>query len=270
MADFLHRIIQERTAESFVVSHNNLEERNNQRSPFVRLAIYDSATAAPRVVDLAADGRSELINLLTTKTYQFAHEKGGAIPFTVIREIIENLLHADFREVIITVLDNGNTIRVSDQGPGIADKEKALLPGFSTADFEMKGFIKGVGSGLPVASESLSFLGGHLSVAGNLNCGTVITLRVDSKTPSSPEESAAALSSYSLSLTNRQKRVLSLIVELGAAGPSLIASEIDISLSTAYRDLMCLEERGLLKSDETGKRSLTSEGVKYLDVIFSP
>lgn len=268
MAKFLHRIIQERAAEGFRVSREGLEERYNRGASLVRLAIYDSPAAAPRVVDLSAEDRSDLINLLTTKTYQFAHEKGGSIPFTVIREIVENLLHADFREVVITIQDDGNTIKISDQGPGIPEKEKALVPGFSTADFQIKKFIKGVGSGLPVAKESLSFLGGHLGIDDNLNHGTVVTMTVSSGTqPPVPESSASP--SYSVSLTNRQKRVLSLIVELGAAGPSLIASEIDMSLSTAYRDLMYLEEKGLLKSDEAGKRSLTSEGVKYLDVIFS-
>lgn len=266
MANFLRRIIQERAGQAFEVFPESLGERRIQRAPLVRLAIYDSPTAVPRVVDLSAEDRGELINLLTTKTYQFAHEKGGSIPFTVIREIIENLLHADFCEVVITIQDDGNTIKISDQGPGIREKEKAQLPGFSTADFEIKKFIKGVGSGLPVVKESLSFLGGQLGIDDNLKQGTVVTMCISSAAPPPPETLASP--SYSVSLTNRQKRVLSLIVELGAAGPSLIATEIDIGLSTAYRDLMYLEEKGLLKSDETGKRSLTSEGVKYLDVIF--
>ena len=44
----------------------------------------------------------------------------------VIREIVENFIHAHFVEPIISILDGGNTIRFADQGPGIEDKERAF------------------------------------------------------------------------------------------------------------------------------------------------
>ena len=37
----------------------------------------------------------------------------------VIREIVENFVHAHFAEPIISILDGGDTIRFADQGPGI-------------------------------------------------------------------------------------------------------------------------------------------------------
>ena len=107
----------------------------NENNPTVRLAIYDSPAVAPQVLDFVQNSPEELVGLLATKTFQFSQEKGGSVPFTAIKEIVENLVHASFREAIITILDNGNTIKVSDQGPGIKDKERRLLPAFLTGGF---------------------------------------------------------------------------------------------------------------------------------------
>lgn len=232
-----------------------------------RLAIYDSLMAAPRVVELSAKDYEEFINLLATKTYQSSKEVGGNMPYTVIKEIIENLIHSYFKEVVISILDNGNTVRISDQGPGIKNKEKAFEPGFSTATDDMKIFIKGVGSGLPIAREALSFLGGALTVEDNLDRGTVITLRVPCDN-NKKGNSSTEFSPVNLDLNKRQKKVLLLAMELGSVGPSKIAGELGVSLSTAYRDLTYLEEKSLISSDEQGKRVLTSLGIEYLDEIL--
>jgi DNA-binding IclR family transcriptional regulator len=58
-------------------------------------------------------------------------------------------------------------------------------------------------------------------------------------------------------------------MEMGSIGPSAVQRELEIALSTAYRDLAHLEEEGLLVSDEQGKRSLTDTGVSYLDSLFA-
>ena len=233
-----------------------------------RLAVYDSLMAAPRIIELGADDYDEFINLLATKTYQSSKEIGGNIPYTVLREIIENLIHAYFKEVVISVLDNGNTVRISDQGPGIKNKEKAFEPGFSTATSEMKHYIKGVGSGLPITKEALYFLGGALTIEDNLDHGTVITLKVPGVQPV-PDEATKAQTPISFDLNKRQKQVLFLIMEFGSVGPSKIAGELSISLSTAYRDLIYLEEKSLISADEQGKRVLTSIGIEYLDDILN-
>ena len=64
-------------------------------------------------------------------------------------------------------------------------------------------------------------------------------------------------------LTTRQKHVLALVLESGLAGPSLVAKELGVGLSTAYRDLASLEEAGLITAD-AGKRTLTAAGLSYL------
>jgi len=54
----------------------------------------------------------------------------------------------------------------------------------------------------------------------------------------------------------------------GSAGPSLVARELAIGLSTAYRDLARLEDLGLISADESGKRIMTAEGADFLKKLL--
>jgi len=69
-------------------------------------------------------------------------------------------------------------------------------------------------------------------------------------------------------LTPRQKKILLLIAELGAAGPSEVAKALEISQSTAYRELQLLAGAGLVAIKRSGKRTLTEEGIASLDTVF--
>jgi len=119
-----------------------------------RIAVYDDAAAAPRVVVVEPSDPRTYLEEITATVNRLAHEQGGNIPFTVVREIVENFIHAYFIAPTITILDGGNTIRFSDQGPGIKEKGLALEYGTSSATEEMKHYIRGVGSGLPYASST--------------------------------------------------------------------------------------------------------------------
>lgn len=245
------------------------------QAPEVRLAVYDSLLAPPQIISLSAEHFNELVGELSSRTYNYARERGGRIPFVVIREIVENLIHAFFQDAVVTIMDSGNTIRISDQGPGIRDKDRAFLPGFTTATRDMRQFIKGVGSGLPVAREQLAFLGGAISVEDNLERGTVVTLRVgppaaETPPPHRPAPAEPERVPVPPRISERQRKVLLLIAELGSAGPSTMAKELGISISTAYRELGALEHMQLLASRGAGKRTLTEEGIAYLDTVFKP
>jgi len=240
--------------------------------PPVRIAVYDSLTAPPRVEEVLGENPRALIETLASRTYQLSHEAGGNLPYVVIREIVENLMHAHFDEVVVSVLDGGTMIRFADQGPGINDKDRAFQPGFSTATEDMKRVIKGVGSGLPVARECLTFAGGTILIEDNLERGTVVTLQATPSAEVAVEEPAGNepdIDVGQFSLSTRQKQVLSLTMELGSVGPTIVSRELRVGLSTAYRDLASLETAGLIYSDETGKRTLTSNGVRCLDALFS-
>ena len=258
---------------------------SESEGPEVRLAIYDSPLAAPRVISLRGQEFHQFVGDLAARTYSHSRERGGRIPYVVIREIVENLIHAYFEGAVISIFDDGNTIRIADQGPGIADRQKALLPGFSTATAQMRRFIKGVGSGLPVAKEQLAFLGGAIAIDSNLSNGTVVTLSVGpassgaAATPAPMPPAAAQVAPASVpalvvarapELTPRQKKVLLLIAELGSAGPSAVAKELGVSQSTAYRELQALTALHLIDSRRSGKRTLTEEGITALGNVFRP
>lgn len=238
-------------------------------SPTALVAVYDALTAPPRVETVVGSSPRDLIERLTALTYSLAHEQGGMLPYTVIREVVENFIHAGFDEVVVSVLDQGRLLRFSDQGPGIRDKERVFVPGFSTATTDMKAVIKGVGSGLPVARECLHFSGGTIEIDDNLGSGTVVTLRMDGPPPDGPPEREAASDDPALPLlTTRQKQVLSLVMEFGSVGPTAVARELHVGLSTAHRDLEHLERHGLITADESGKRALTREGARCLNAIL--
>jgi hypothetical protein len=261
LRDLLSRLVEERRSAP--------SPADAATEPEVRLAIYDSPLAAPQVVSLRGEDFHALVGELSARTYQVSRERGGRVPFVVIREIMENLIHAYFRNATITVLDEGNTIRVTDQGPGIGDKERALLPGFSTATAAMRHVIRGVGSGLPVAKEQMQFVGGTLTLEDNLDHGTVVTLSI-SREAAPPSPVPDPLPRRRLDVSPRQKKVLLLIAELGAAGPTIIAKELDMSHSTAYRELQALQALSLVTGKGRGKRTLTEEGIAYLDEVFKP
>ena len=229
-----------------------------------RIAIYDTLTSPPRVVVVEEEDVPALIASLAEKTYHYCREQGGQIPYSVLQELIENLLHAYFRDVVITILDNGQTIRISDHGPGVDDKERAFLPGFTTATAEQRLIIRGVGSGLPLARESLQFLRGILTVEDNLGGGAVFTIKM----PTTPHPGPPAPGAPVVKLTNRQTKILVLLMELGQAGPTQVGKELGFAPATAFRDLAVLQDMGLIHSLDGGKRALREEGLRLLESIL--
>ncbi|HET7265154.1 MAG TPA: ATP-binding protein [bacterium] len=263
-----------------LVSQRGDGTSDQAQAPEVRVAIYDSPLAPPQIITLSSQDFNELIGELSARTHRYARERGGRIPFVVIKEIVENLIHAYFKDAVVSIMGDGNTIRISDQGPGIPEnaRDRAFEPGFTTATRDMRRFIKGVGSGLPVAKEQLAFLGGAITIDENLRGGTVVTLKVGpaapaAEAPAAPRQTPAArpaAAADTARLTDRQKKILLLIAEIGAAGPSTIAKELGMSHSTAFRELSALQQMRLLTvgTADPGKRTLTGEGVAFLGSVF--
>lgn len=279
----------------------------NKDSFEIRIASYDSMTTLPRIELIQSNDISELISTTSNTTYNMVKEKGGSIPFIVINEIIENLIHANFKDATVTIFPDGNTINVSDQGPGIADKQKATFPGYTTSTKLARSYIRGVGSGLPIAKESMQNLGGTLIIDNNLHEGAVITITLESKglerfikSSKLEKDNCQAVANNSSArkdsdkrdteppkqdqvcdadaienslppvsaIPERHKRILLLLGDADSVGPSSVASDLNISLSTAYRDLVSLEEYGLVECLEGGKRKLTTKGISFLSYIF--
>lgn len=144
-----------------------------------RIARYDDLLSAPLVTEIAPAPTGEFIDNLSTTVYTQSHQMGGTIGYTVIREVSENFIHAQFTEVTVSILDGGNTIRFADHGPGIPHKDRAQLPGFSSAIAPMKGYIRGVGSGLPIAKEYIESKHGTITIEDNLVRGSVVTISLN-------------------------------------------------------------------------------------------
>jgi hypothetical protein len=236
----------------------------------VRIAVYSDNDLGPQVYEISSHNPGGLMEQLAEKVFRLAKTGGGGIPLAAIGEIADNLIHAGFAGTTISVLNGGNEIRFADRGPGIDDTKKALRRGYSTADENLRTFIRGVGSGLPVANKIMANLGGSLEIENNLNGGAVLVLRLPrTQGAKKRAETPPGKNSEIFSLTKRQKKVFFIIIELGAVGPSRIAKELSVGLSTVYRDIGALERAGLIKSATRGKRTMTDTGLKCVDLIIN-
>jgi hypothetical protein len=181
------------------------------------------------------------------------------IPSPAVREVVENLVHAGFRDAVVTVLDGGRTLRVSDHGPGIADPSRALQPGYTTAGDDERELILGVGGGLPFAAAAVEELGGRLEIDANLGGGTTVTLRL-------PAEDGAPAPEPVCSGAARE--ILALLLEIGGGTPARLGEELGRSRAECGRELARLEHRGLVRREAGAVRTLTEAGTRLVATLF--
>lgn len=160
----------------FIDADGQHDEEVPQPTSPARIAVYDDMTMPPRVKIIEPCDIRSYLEQITASVYEFATQQGGEWSFSLIRELVENYIHAFFREPTVSILDKGQTITFSDQGPGIADKQAALKPSFSSATKAMKHYIRGVGSGLPIVEEQMKLKHGSIKIEDNLGCGTIVTV----------------------------------------------------------------------------------------------
>lgn len=146
-----------------------------------RIAVYDSMTVPPRVVTVPPSDVRTYLDEITKNVWELATQQGGEWPWHIIRELVENYIHASFIEPTISIMDKGQTISFSDQGPGIPNKAAALRPTFSSATKAMKRYIRGTGSGLPMVEATVKLQHGSISIEDNLGQGAVITVSLAHK-----------------------------------------------------------------------------------------
>ncbi len=162
--------------------------------PFpARIAIYDDPTMTPRVVIIDPMDIHHFLEEISKTVYLLSNEQGGSFPYNIIREVVENFIHALFMEPTISIMDRGQTIKFSDRGPGIQNKELAMEIGASSANPQMKRYIRGVGSGLPIVKSYLNDKGGNLLVQDNLSEGTVITISLPNEKEPLQEQDTAPM-----------------------------------------------------------------------------
>ncbi|MBA2692212.1 MAG: hypothetical protein H0U65_06940 [Rubrobacter sp.] len=267
--------------------HEQRTRRDADRAEInVRVVVYPEG-GEPEITEVSAGSPGAATAKLTRLIDRKAAEMESGIPERAVREIIENLIHADYKGVVISILDDGKTVRVSDKGPGIASKSQAMEFGFSGANAEALSQIRGIGAGLGIARSEMVKARGRLSIEDNLGGGSVVTVSIaeESGTDDKPEPTGAPEEAREfqkpspkrkypdevprINISERQQNVLVTVLECGEVGPSTIAGSLEISVSTAYRDLSVLEEHGLVAGDESGKRVISPLGRDYVEAIIS-
>lgn len=255
-----------------------------------RVAVYDDLLSSPRIIDIEPDGTREFINALASTIYSHSQAAGGEIPFSIILQVAENFIHSRFTEVVVSVFDHGNTIRFADQGPGIADKEKAQQPGYSSATSPMKNYIHGVGSGLPIVREYMETKNGTIQIEDNIGTGAVVTISLDAKNrqDTGNADPAAAMSEAAFPVAARSGRgsravstdrsvdlltaglskrafsILSLFALEEVWGVTDISKELELPPSSTFSELNKLEEAGII-TKLGKKRALTDFGAKVVE-----
>lgn len=219
-----------------------------------RIALYDDLKSAPRIIEIPPSSTNEYIESLASKIYENAKLSGGSLPYTVIREVSENLIHAQFSEIVVSVFDDGNTIRFADQGPGITNKDKSVLPGFTSAIEPMKRFIRGVGSGFPIVKEYLDVSQGTITIDDNLEHGSVITISL------AKQARPQTVSSLIPPLNEREKQIIPFFLHEGALGVTDIVNLTGFPQSSTHAALIKLEEYNIIEKTAGQKRILTDFG----------
>lgn len=250
---------------------------------YARIAVYDDLLSSPQIIDIEPNTTREYITNLASSVYEHAQKAGGAIPFSIILQVSENFIHSRFREVVVSIMDGGNTIRFADQGPGIADKEKAQQPGFSSATSDMKRYIHGVGSGLPIVREYMETKNGVINIEDNMDTGAVITISLDSGKSAPKREAVQPGASFegpfpkkraqsptqmaSTGLSEREMTILKLFTIGDIWGIKDISEETGIPQSSTHNELKKLAEAGIMT--QIGRKySLTELGANVVRYLF--
>ncbi len=221
--------------------------------PAIRVAVWTGPSEPPLVEGLEDDDPVVLIEAACEAVYD-----RSPLPAPAVREIVENLAHAGFRDAVVSVLDGGATVRVADHGPGIEDPLRALQPGVSAARTEVRGVVRGVGGGLPLAQALMEAAGGTLEIAPNLGGGVVVTLAVPGHEAPSPEPVCSEAA----------REILALLLEVGAADAARLADELGRPRAECGRELALLGHRGLVAREAGGARRLTEAGASLVATLF--
>lgn len=104
------------------------------------------------------------------------------LPSEVIRRVsiamyegeINMVIHADGGEATVTVTDEDVVIVLADKGPGIADIDKAMQEGYSTARENIRALGFGAGMGLPNMKKYTD----SMDIQTEIGVGTTITMKV--------------------------------------------------------------------------------------------
>ncbi len=87
---------------------------------------------------------------------------------------INMVIHADGGTIDVIISPESITMILADKGPGIADIEKAMQAGYSTAPDNIRALGFGAGMGLP----NMKKYSDEMDIQTELGVGTTVTMKV--------------------------------------------------------------------------------------------
>lgn len=93
-------------------------------------------------------------------------------------------IHAISGDVCVSVEGKGATVVATDRGPGIADVEQALVPGFSTASEKARELGFGAGMGLT----NMQRCADSFKIESEVGCGTTVQMEFRPRPTDSEEK----------------------------------------------------------------------------------
>ena len=109
--------------------------------------------------------------------------KAMGVPQDVIRKVaiamyegeVNMIIHANGGNITVTITPSGIKMVLADGGPGIADIDKAMQAGYSTARDEIRNLGFGAGMGLPNMKKNTD----RMNIETEIGKGTTITMELD-------------------------------------------------------------------------------------------
>lgn len=243
-----------------------LEADTAFRPPHTRVAL-PCGKGLFEVLDVESDQGSftGFCEKLTDLLVCALQDRDAIVPRIALREVIDNLVHALPCSASIVLTPDHKSLFISDTGPGIPRLDLAFDLGYSTASESHRSCIRGVGIGLFLAQADIRSLGGELRLDTDPGRGTYVHFSLEPT--SAPHGLAGAAEAFHL--TQRQNNILFLLSEGESLGPSQVSCELNIGVSTAHRDLVKLQDLGLIFVNSSGKRFLSELGRSYLQSLLS-
>jgi hypothetical protein len=104
---------------------------SNRAEISVRIVVYPTRVD-PEITEIAAADARSATAKFSRAVMGKVRELGGEVPEEAVRELVENLIHAEYRGVVVSILEGGNVVRISDRGPAFRTKVvrwSSALPG---------------------------------------------------------------------------------------------------------------------------------------------
>src|SRR4051794_17914822 len=96
----------------------NRTERNEEDADIgIKVAVYPRS-GEPEVSEVSAASPRAAGAKFSSMVMEKVRASGGRVPEEALQELVENLIHAEFKGVVISILENGNVVRISDKGLG--------------------------------------------------------------------------------------------------------------------------------------------------------